>query len=402
MAQWKAGADTCVFKPAVRCNGESQRRAGVSRIRTADAAKRDLVVEDRIRKEFPDLVASGEVVVYQHACVPMYDAEDMKRSAEVDGAMACSSLDVRKGARPEHTNLVTPKMDGSANEGGMSFQSAALTAVKMVPDAGPWIVHMDLHPGNVLYKRVNGRQKLALADWGNALIVDSPNDVESVRKGIREWMASYGGSVDDPTEVLVSNLEGLDWPVARHMSALLTDPVDAMEEHMVAIRGWAVYTVLGSSNPDLLTATSQAELRSRIAPTGGMYWPAKYHRGLTQKQNAQRKRSATRRAKMSWKNPKAYVPWATDTKVKTRRSSYTQRFHKKYPGAKTLPEIAKATGISKSVLQTVYDRGMAAWRTGHRPGASQHAWGMARVHSFVMKGKTYRTADADLAKRGHT
>jgi hypothetical protein len=42
---------------------------------------------------------------------------------------------------------------------------------------------------------------------------------------------------------------------------------------------------------------------------------------------------------------------------------------------------------------------MAALRTGHRPGASQAAWGMARVHSFVTKGKTYRTADKDLAKK---
>lgn len=100
---------------------------------------------------------------------------------------------------------------------------------------------------------------------------------------------------------------------------------------------------------------------------------------------------------MSWKDPKAYVPWKSDTGVKTRRSSYTSKFRAKYPDAKTLPEIASATGIPKSTLQTVYDRGMAAWRTGHRPGASQHAWGMARVHSFVMKGKTYRTADKDLA-----
>ena len=100
---------------------------------------------------------------------------------------------------------------------------------------------------------------------------------------------------------------------------------------------------------------------------------------------------------MKVNDPKAYVPWKSDTGAKTRRSSYTTRFHKKYPGAKTLPEIAKATGVSKSVLQKVYDRGMAAWRTGHRPGASQQAWGMARVYSFVLKGKTYRTADADLA-----
>jgi hypothetical protein len=102
---------------------------------------------------------------------------------------------------------------------------------------------------------------------------------------------------------------------------------------------------------------------------------------------------------MSWKDPKAYAPWKTDTGVKTRRSSYSSRFHSKYPDAKSLPEIAKATGVPLGTLRTVYNRGMAAWRTGHRPGASQHAWGMARVHSFVLHGKTWRTADADLAKK---
>lgn len=129
-----------------------------------------------------------------------------------------------------------------------------------------------------------------------------------------------------------------------------------------------------------------------------MYWPEKYYRGLTRKQNLQRKRSATRRTKMSWKDPKAYVPFKSDQGVKTRKSSYTERFHRKYPGVKTLPEISKASGVPVKTLQTVYDRGMAAWRTGHRPGASAQAWGMARVHSFVLHGKTWRTADSDLAK----
>jgi hypothetical protein len=130
-----------------------------------------------------------------------------------------------------------------------------------------------------------------------------------------------------------------------------------------------------------------------------MYWPSKYSKGLTRRQNAQRKRSATRRTKMSFKDPKSYTRFATDKGVKTRKSTYTERFHRKYPGVTGLPAIAKATGVPKSVLQTVYDRGMAAWRTGHRPGASQQAWGMARVHSFVMHGKTWRTADKDLAKK---
>lgn len=131
-----------------------------------------------------------------------------------------------------------------------------------------------------------------------------------------------------------------------------------------------------------------------------MYWPVKYYRGLTRKQNLERKRSATRRARMSWKNPKAYASFRSDKDAKTRRSSYTSRFHKKCPGAKTLPAISKCTKVPTKTLRHVYNRGMAAWRTGHRPGASQHAWGMARVHSFVLHGKTWKTADKDLAQKG--
>jgi hypothetical protein len=130
-----------------------------------------------------------------------------------------------------------------------------------------------------------------------------------------------------------------------------------------------------------------------------VYFPAKYFRGLSTRKSKQRKGELTRRRKMSFKNPKAYVPFKTDKGVKTRKSSYTERFHRKYPGVTSMPAIAKATGIPKSVLDQVYDRGMAAWRTGHRPGASQQAWGMARVYSFALKGKTYRTADADLARK---
>jgi hypothetical protein len=130
-----------------------------------------------------------------------------------------------------------------------------------------------------------------------------------------------------------------------------------------------------------------------------MYWPLKYYRGLTRKQNQQRKRSATRRSRMSWKNPKAYASFQSDKGAKTKRSSYTSRFHKKCPGAKTLPAISKCTKVPTKTLRQVYNRGMAAWRTGHRPGASQHAWGMARVHSFVLHGKTWRTADKDLAEK---
>jgi hypothetical protein len=49
-------------------------------------------------------------------------------------------------------------------------------------------------------------------------------------------------------------------------------------------------------------------------------------------------------------------------------------------------------------------RGMAAWKTGHRPGANQEQWGYARVNSFLTGGKTIGTTanpgpDGDLGKR---
>jgi hypothetical protein len=128
-----------------------------------------------------------------------------------------------------------------------------------------------------------------------------------------------------------------------------------------------------------------------------MLWPPKYYRGLSTRRKTQRRREITRRKKMSWKDPKAYKPFKTDRGVTSRPSSYTSRFHSKYPGVKGLPAIAKAMGVSLGTLKKVHARGAAAWRTGHRPGATEEAWAMARVYSFVLHGKTWRTADADLS-----
>jgi hypothetical protein len=123
---------------------------------------------------------------------------------------------------------------------------------------------------------------------------------------------------------------------------------------------------------------------------GKQYAPLKYFRGLKTLGEVE-----TRYTKMLKKD---YRQFKTDQGQETKTSSYTQRFRKMYPGVKSLPEIAKATKIPLKTLRTIYNRGLAAWRTGHRPGASPQAWGYARVHSFVVKGKTYYTADADLRK----
>ena len=66
-----------------------------------------------------------------------------------------------------------------------------------------------------------------------------------------------------------------------------------------------------------------------------------------------------------------------------------------------LKKKAAKSGISLSTLKKVYNRGMAAWRTGHRPGTTPQQWGMARVNSYITKGKgTYYGADSDLSGKG--
>ena len=61
---------------------------------------------------------------------------------------------------------------------------------------------------------------------------------------------------------------------------------------------------------------------------------------------------------------------------------------------------ADKSGMPAGILRQVYNRGVAAWRTGHRPGTTPSQWGHARVNSFVTKSSgTWGKADKDLADK---
>ncbi len=65
-----------------------------------------------------------------------------------------------------------------------------------------------------------------------------------------------------------------------------------------------------------------------------------------------------------------------------------------------LKKKSEKSGMSYGILKKVYDRGMAAWKGGHRPGASQQQWAFARVNSFITKSSgTWGGADKDLAAK---
>ena len=63
-----------------------------------------------------------------------------------------------------------------------------------------------------------------------------------------------------------------------------------------------------------------------------------------------------------------------------------------------LKKKAEKSGMPMGILRKVFNRGVAAWRTGHRPGTTPTQWGLARVNSFVTKSSgTWGKADKDLA-----
>ena len=86
--------------------------------------------------------------------------------------------------------------------------------------------------------------------------------------------------------------------------------------------------------------------------------------------------------------------------LKNKRESKEHPAKALYEKIAGLQKKAEKTGMPYSILKQVYNRGMAAWKGGHRPGTTPQQWAMARVNSFVTKSSgTWGGADKDLAKK---
>ena len=85
---------------------------------------------------------------------------------------------------------------------------------------------------------------------------------------------------------------------------------------------------------------------------------------------------------------------------KLRTENYDYSFDMTEDAKAGLKKKSEKSGIPLGILRKVYNRGMAAWKGGHRPGASQQQWAYARVNSFITKGSgTWGKADSDLAAK---
>lgn len=108
------------------------------------------------------------------------------------------------------------------------------------------------------------------------------------------------------------------------------------------------------------------------------------------------------------------------TRIKTKKGAATKAYEKMFgkkknessltgmideimmqEANKALQNKSKDSGIDYATLKKVYDRGLAAWNSGHSPGTTQAQWAMGRVNSFITGKGGARKADKDLwDKRG--
>jgi hypothetical protein len=140
-----------------------------------------------------------------------------------------------------------------------------------------------------------------------------------------------------------------------------------------------------------------------------------YHKGLKKSTSDKRQTHFNKGAKMDDDNPAAYKPAPGDATAKTKPSKHTKKYDQMFgeslltfedfsideAGADAgLKKKADKSGMPLAILKKVYNRGVAAWRTGHRPGTTPQQWGFARVNSFVTKSSgTWGKADKDLAAK---
>ena len=137
--------------------------------------------------------------------------------------------------------------------------------------------------------------------------------------------------------------------------------------------------------------------------------PKKYLKGLKEKGKYGSKEAMKKEIKKFSGSGEYKKNWDADYKdgkrIKTKKSASTKAYEKMYESDLceasdnidvALKNKSDKTGISKSILRKVYNRGKAAWNSGHRPGVAQDQWAMGRVNSFITGSGGARKADKDL------
>jgi hypothetical protein len=196
--------------------------------------------------------------------------------------------------------------------------------------------------------------------WGTQIIAECPFD--GIKSGIDAWMEDACNHI---------------YPECGHVLRINPDKPCCCEnsEHP-------------PTHPDHWPNT-----RDNPRTKKGRKFPSKYLKGLTATEKAIAKYEIDKGYEYSMDDPEAYKFWKSDIKAKARGmkilpSKWRNKFARKYgplkDGYDFLDRMSKTTGVKRKYLKKIQDKGLAAWRVGHRPGVTQMQWARGRVYAFVM------------------
>ena len=125
--------------------------------------------------------------------------------------------------------------------------------------------------------------------------------------------------------------------------------------------------------------------------------PKHYTAKLSRKDKKKQEREINK-SKRSYKKGKYYIRPKMKS-FKNKKSSWTEKFHKLYPEAKTLKQVEKVTGIPEKALSEVKKKGMGAYySSGSRPNQTAESWGKARMYAYIF-GSPTRKIDYHITKK---
>ncbi len=148
-----------------------------------------------------------------------------------------------------------------------------------------------------------------------------------------------------------------------------------------------------------------------------------YYKGISTSTARKKAAQIKKQADMPDDDPDAYQPLPGDTKGKKllKKSKHTKDYEELYKDESVnesdkaagdrspidskeietaLKKKSEETGVPVPLLRIVMRRGMAAWKSGHRPGAGQEQWGYARLNSFLTKAPGTWGRPLDDPKKG--
>jgi len=81
--------------------------------------------------------------------------------------------------------------------------------------------------------------------------------------------------------------------------------------------------------------------------------------------------------------------------VTTNKNRFNKKYGQPLDQSNSLTKIAKLTGIKRSALQKIYNKGIGAFKTAgpSRPNMKKEQWAMARVYASIRPGSKAAKVD---------